>query len=350
MKNIFKIAALAVLFITGISCENDDQKIVSKVGGPELLTPVNGSSYVLSPATPTAEATTLVWNHANYSIQTEVNYTIEVAVAGTEFARIISGGTTTNRFATWSVEAFNAVALQAGLAPFSVGQLDIRIKSSLGTNAELVDYSNVVTISVKPYTTALPTIAVPGNHQNWSPGTAPKLASAGYGLTNYEGYVWLNGEFKFIAPDNAGNFNWGNNDWGDDGTFSGVLKLTGEVNCTATAGYYRLKANTTALTYSQEPTTWAIIGNGTPGGWSTDTPMTYNQTTKKWTATVTLSAQSAPNDGLKFRANGQWTLNYGDTGGDGSLDEGGTNISTPAGTHTVTLDLSNPRAYTYSIQ
>jgi|UPI0004BCAEF6 hypothetical protein len=199
--------------------------------------------------------------------------------------------------------------------------------------------------------TVFPKLAVPGNHQGWSPSTAPKLASSGIGATDYEGYIWLDGGFKFLAPDNAGNFSWGNNDWGDDGTFTNRLLLINEVDCNAApAGYYRLLANTTTLTYTKEITTWSIIGSGTPGGTTTDTPMVYNPTTKKWTVTVTLSAQSAPNGGLKFRANGSWTLHYGDTGADGSLDQGGTSISTPAGTKTITLDLSNPRAYTYSIQ
>jgi hypothetical protein len=54
---------------------------------------------------------------------------------------------------------------------------------------------------------------------------------------------------------------------------------------------------------------------------------------------------------VKFRANDAWTLNYGDTGADGSLEPDGGNIAVPTtGTYIVTLDLSNPRAYTYSLQ
>jgi hypothetical protein len=52
---------------------------------------------------------------------------------------------------------------------------------------------------------------------------------------------------------------------------------------------------------------------------------------------------------LKFRANGNWDLNYGDTGANGTLEEGGTNIGTIAGNYLVTLDLSNPRNYTYTM-
>jgi hypothetical protein len=348
MKNTFKIIIAAIVFATLGSCTDEQNFQLLKAKGEfAILTPETGTATVLRPDLGTNPALTMTWAAADFTTPTQVNYTVEMAVTGTEFATIVAAGTSVGTNLTLSVADLNGAVLSAGLIPFSQGSVDVRIKATAGG---VDQYSNTINILVTPYTTALPTIAVPGNHQGWSPGTAPKLASAGYGLTNYEGYVWLDGDYKFIAPDNAGNFNWGNPDWGDDGTFSGVLKLTGEVNCTAAVGYYRLKANTTTLTYSQERTTWAIIGNGTPGGWGTDTPMTYNPVTKKWTATVTLSAQSAPNDGMKFRANGQWTLNYGDTGADGSLDEGGTNISTPAGTHIVTLDLSNPRVYTYSIQ
>lgn len=349
MKNIFKIAALAVLFITGVSCENDDQTVVTKVGGPELLTPVSGTLYELSPTSLTAEATTLVWNHADYSVQTEVNYTVEVAVAGTEFETIISAGTTTNRYVTWTVEALNAVALEAGLVPFTTGQLDVRVKSALGSNAELVDYSNVVTISVIPFTTELPKIAVPGNHQGWSPATAPLLASSGFGQTDYEGYVWLDGDFKFLAPNAEGGFAWGSPDWGDDGTFSGVLKLTDESNCSvSTAGYYRVKANTSSLVYSTAPVSWGIIGAATPTGWDSDTDFVYNPSTKK----LEIASIALVPGNFKFRGNNAWSngFDYGSLDADGYLLEGGDlSFTGEAGNYKVVLDLSNPRKYTYSI-
>jgi hypothetical protein len=43
---------------------------------------------------------------------------------------------------------------------------------------------------------------------------------------------------------------------------------------------------------------------------------------------------------MKFRANNNWDFNFGDTGADGTLEAGGTNIST-AGTYLITLDLSH---------
>lgn len=360
MKKILKLSTLALLLIAGVSCENDDQKMASPSGGPELLTPLDGSSYVLDPAAGTNEVTTLVWNHADYSVQTEVNYDVEVALAGTDFATTVAGGSTTNRFVVWSHEALNTVALEAGLTPYTAGDLEVRIKSSLGSNAEMVAYSNVITITITPYTTDLPKIAVPGNHQGWSPPTAPLMASSGFGQTNFEGYISLDGEFKFLRPKADGTFDWDGDsaDWGDDSTFSGVLLNTGETNCTATAGYYWVKANTATLTYSITPiTTWGIIGSATPGGWDSSTPMTYNPTTKKWSIVVTLV------DGeYKFRSNNIWnagSVQYnlggfqadkvGDDYAGESMSYGGANLVVTAGTYLVELDLSNPRAYTYTL-
>jgi hypothetical protein len=369
MKNIFKIAALAVMFITGVSCENDDQTIVTKVGGPELLTPVTGTSYELKPANASFEATTLVWNHANYSSQTEVNYTIEVAVAGTEFATIKEGGTTINRYATWSVEAFNGVALDAGLTPYEEGELDIRIKSTLGSNAELVDYSNVVTVAVTPYSTALPKLWMPGSYQvdsgygtiNWSHAAAATVASSGYGKTNFEGYAYF--ASNQAAPDNGFKFtdapDWIHGVFGDDGSFSGALPTTGQGNNIGiTAGLHRVRANTAttgpgARTYSVVPYTWRVIGEAV-GGWnnSNEVTLVYNTTTKKLTAITTLVAGA-----FKFRANASWDpdKNFGkfdankEYAGE-TMSYDGANFTVAAGgTYKIELDLSNPRAYSYTM-
>lgn len=77
-----------------------------------------------------------------------------------------------------------------------------------------------------------------------------------------------------------------------------------------------------------------------------ETPMTYSATTNVWTATAVLSAGS-----LKFRANGSDTINLGDTEDkDGNLASGGTAIPiTVAGTYLITMDLSNPGNYSYTL-
>jgi uncharacterized protein involved in high-affinity Fe2+ transport len=45
-----------------------------------------------------------------------------------------------------------------------------------------------------------------------------------------------------------------------------------------------------------------------------------------------------------------WDLNFGDTGANGSLEFNGDNIKVPsAGNYTITLDLSSPRNYKYTL-
>jgi len=52
---------------------------------------------------------------------------------------------------------------------------------------------------------------------------------------------------------------------------------------------------------------------------------------------------------IKFRANDDWALDYGDTGFDGTLEEGGDNIPIDeAGNYTIVLNLETP-GYAYSI-
>ena len=351
MKNLLKIGALAVLFIANVSCENDDQTIINPSGGPELLTPLTGSAYVLNPATASAEVTTLVWNHADYGVQTEINYEVEFSIADTEFAVITSGGLTNNRFITFTHESLNAIALSAGLTPYTAGDLDLRIKSSLGTNEDVIAYSNVVTITVTPYTTDLPKLAVPGNHQGWSDAnnfeSAPRIAASGFGETDYEGYMWLDGEFKFLAP-NGATFAWGNTDYGDNGDFSGILVETGESNCSAIAGFYRVRANTTDLTYTTTAVSWGIIGSATPTGWDSDTDLTYNPTTKK----LEIASIALVPGAFKFRGNNAWSNGFdlGTVNADGFLVDGGDlTFSGAAGNYKVILDLSNPRRYTYEL-
>jgi len=41
---------------------------------------------------------------------------------------------------------------------------------------------------------------------------------------------------------------------------------------------------------------------------------------------------------FKIRKNNDWGLNYGDTGGDGSLEEGGSNIAVTAGNYQITFN------------
>lgn len=350
MKKLLTFLSLACMIIIS-SCSDDDKLLVTEGSFGSLITPNTGDSFVLNPFDDANNtAITFSWNDAQYSVATGVNYAVQLAAVGTNFAEPVLAGNTTSNTLTLSTAVFNGFTVQLGLLPFTEGQLEFRVMSTIG-DGTLPQYSEVRTINVTPYTTDSPKLAVPGNHQGWDPPTAPIIAAPAFGDTNYSGYVWLDGEYKFLAPDLAGDFAWGNTDWGDDGAFAGVLVEQDEVNCNApVAGYYLVEANTADLTYSATLHNWGIIGNATPTGWDSDTDMTYDPATMTLTITMDLVAQAAPDNGLKFRVNDDWGINLGDDGADGTLEYNGQNIGVAeSGNYTIVLNLSNPDEFTYTL-
>lgn len=170
-------------------------------------------------------------------------------------------------------------------------------------------------------------IFVPGNHQGWSPATAPALRSANKdGI--YTGFVNFNGEFKFThVRDWAGEYNSDHFDTYADG----FVKGSAGGNITGPVGYYYVTANVPEKKLEATSVVWGIIGSATAGGWDTDQDMTWDDTKKCWTATVEFVAGE-----WKFRANDAWDINLGGTEAD--LTAGGANINVAeAGTYVVEL-------------
>ena len=350
MKNIVKSFLSIALVASMISCEDEqDLLFLTPEGSFEILTPTSGDQVALDATTPLNPGLSLSWEDANYgNTPTEITYEIEIDKTGDNFDTPLVLTSTTNTYVTISSDALNSAVVAVGLTPFAQGSIDIRIKSSVGSQAGEIQYSNIINYLVTPYSTDLPKLAVPGNHQGWNPPTAPRIASSAFGETDYEGYIWLDGSFKFVAPDASGNFNWGNTDWGDNGDFSGLLAETGESDCSAIAGYYRVRANTTALTYNTTAVSWGIIGAATPTGWDSDTDFTYNPTTKK----LEIASIALVPGNFKFRGNNAWSNGFdlGTVNADGYLVDGGDlTFDGPAGNYKVILDLSNPRRYTYEL-
>lgn len=90
-----------------------------------------------------------------------------------------------------------------------------------------------------------------------------------------------------------------------------------------------------------QSTPWGVVGSAANDwGATPDLPFYTTGTDGILVAYVTLI------DGeIKFRKDNDWTLNYGDTGLDGNLDEGGDNIPVTAGTYEIIMNL-NTLSYT----
>ena len=141
-----------------------------------------------------------------------------------------------------------------------------------------------------------------------------------------------------------------NNDWavnlGSDGA-DGNLQAGGG-NIPVTLGYYQIIVDFNANTYSIEKTSiYGVVGSGyNDWGATPDFPFTpdYCNEGIYYANNVTIL------DGeIKFRVNNDWAVNYGDTGLDGILEDGGDNIPSVAGIYDIMLDFSNPSVPTYTM-
>ena len=255
--------------------------------------------------------------------------------------------TTTSTSASITVGALNQKLLAMGAKTNLPSDFEVRVLASVNDNVQTLT-SNVPVMSIHPYKVVIiyPSLYLPGNYQaasgyesDWSPDKAQQIYSLKQN-DKYEGYVNMAGDgivFKFTLDPN-----WDTN-WGDDGA-DGVLEPNGADIAIPEAGYYRINADINALTYSFMKTDWGLIGSATPNGWDSDQNMTYNVETKTWSVTLDLIAGD-----IKFRANDDWALNYGDTDFDGVMEEGGDNLPiTEAGNYTIVLNLE-VAGYSYTI-
>ncbi len=142
-----------------------------------------------------------------------------------------------------------------------------------------------------------------------------------------------------------------NNDWAVNfgaGDAEGTIKEGGG-NIAVDAGNYLIEVSFANNTYklTKIDFIWGIVGSAAPNGWDgPDVKMNMDFAKEG----VWYANNVALVDGeIKFRANEDWTNNYGDDGADGSLESGGSNIAVQAGTYDVVLDLSNADAPTYTL-
>lgn len=377
MKNLTLVFIAIIAALTFTACTDDDGFTFTAKPDPDGVVFTNSTleTYNLMASSSDNLAERFVWNEVDFGVQTPVNYEIQgAATESFESFSVIGVGTQTNLPVT--VGNMLSLAREAGLDndPLTpepnTGMIYFRVRAYVGADAGNVveQFSDVLAISVtlpeaeEEEEIQLPQIFVVGNFlsaggygADWTPADAAPLAASAEGNTDYEGFVFLNAdapELKFLPTNESFDGDYG--DTGDNnGDFSGTIEQEGEVNAgtpDGTGGYYLINVDTEALTYGMTKTSWGIIGNATPTGWDSDTDMVYDPATKIWSLTLDLTEQEAPDNGIKFRANDAWDINIGDDDADGTMEFGGQNIGIPEdGNYTITLDLSNPRQYKYSI-
>lgn len=147
----------------------------------------------------------------------------------------------------------------------------------------------------------------------------------------YQGYYWINGEFKFKP--NADNWD---GDWEDAG--NGLMTDAGGPNMSvAEAGFYQIDVDLTSMTYATTKVESISIIGTVNGNWDTDTDLTYNQETGAWEVVADLNAGK-----MKFRMNHGWDVSWGGANGDAAnydnlTQHGGVDLDVAAGKYLVQL-------------
>ncbi|MCL7989197.1 SusE domain-containing protein [Sphingobacterium sp. lm-10] len=351
MKFIYHIA-LGLLGIFALSaCEKEAQLVsVSSSEVPTLT--ISQDSLVLLQSNAADTAFTFNWSPvevtwSNNSVSTNIlRYAIQIdtkarGFRGRDPILILD---TENTHAAMTVAQLNAALLEVKATPEEPVELVARLVVILAPNN--IQYSNVVDLKATPYADVvmLPSLYIAGALNGWAHSMDYRLGSI-EGDTKYEGYAnFTAGNLAFKFSSQA---NWDGTNYGTGG--AGKLSSAGNAdNLEApAAGYYLLKADTEALTWSATPMTWGIIGEAA-GGWddSNDVAMTYDATNRVWTATLNMT----PGE-FKFRANKAWAIGLGAGPRNGVLSYDGGNLRvTNAGRYLVTLDLSNAGYYTYTLE
>ncbi|QIA06370.1 SusE domain-containing protein [Draconibacterium halophilum] len=346
MKKINYILSILAVLLVFVSCEEETFDPVVGVYTPPTLEDVSGT-YVFTEDMSDDVFKTFSWTDADFGFQSATTYTVQLDFAGNEFAEAVDLLNTSGLSASITVGELNQKLLAKGAKTNVPSDFEVRVTASVNDNVQTLA-SNAPVLNIHPFEVVIsyPSLYLPGSYQaasgygsDWSPDQAQQIYSVAQD-EKYEGYVNMSGDdiqFKFTDEPNW-DLNWGDTD------ADGTLDDGGDNIVIPEAGYYRINADINALTYSVMKTDWGLIGDATPDGWDADQNMTYSTETKTWSITLDLVAGT-----VKFRANDDWALDYGDTGFDGSLDQGGDNIPIDeAGNYTIVLNLE-VAGYAYEI-
>ena len=343
MKKYSIIGLVALFFLA--ACTTKELTPILEIGpAPAITSPSSGTSFELLEENADNLMPAFTWTQADFGYKAGITYTLEFDRQGNNFAAPVSlGSLNALTIDDITVGEFNTILISNGIPDKVTTTLELRVAATVSPEVDTV-YSDIVTIDVNPYKAFIvfQQLGVPGSYQGWKPEDSTTAVYSRKNDNTYEGFLYFESpgtNYKFTQGPS-----WATN-WGDDGA-DGTLDEGGADIAAGDAGMYRLKADLSSAspTHTQEKTDWGLIGSATPNGWDSDQDLTYDPASGNLSITVDLVAGA-----IKFRANDDWAINFGDNGGNGSLEYDGSDIEiTDPGNYTIELIL-NVAEYTYTL-
>ena len=335
-KVINKIFLLLTISLVLGACNDDELTRLN----PDATTTVALSSndVVLEKANIGQDALNISWTEPEFGYSAAASYQILFDLAGGDFsgAQVVSVGQELSK--TFETEELNKILISLGVEPKTATEINVKVKVILSktTNIDSPVNSMMVTAYQDLLDLSSPWGVVGSAYNDWGATPDAPFYKVQGQPNVYVAYVTLkDGEWK-IRKDNDWTVNYG-----DDGT-DGTLEAGG-ANIPATAGTYKIVFDEAKLTYTIEKYSWGIVGSAyNDWGATPDAPLEYDPYTDTWRTQVKLL------DGeFKIRKNNDWGTNYGDNGGDGTLEEGGENIVVTAGYYEIIVDFND---LTYTLE
>jgi len=333
INKIFILLAISVFLG---SCEDPDLTVLNP--NATTVATLSASDIVLEKSNLGQDALTVTWTKPDFGYPAAASYQLLVDLAGGDFSSASVTSTGQELSYTFETEELNKILVGLGVEPGTATALQVKVKSILSSSTAIS--SDVNALMATTYADALdlssPWGIVGSASNDWGATPDAPFYKVQGSPNVYVAYVTLlDGEWK-IRKDN----DWGVN-YGDDGA-DGTLDADG-ANMIVTAGTYKVVFDEAALTYTIEAYTWGLVGDATTNGWDgPDMPLSYDSFTDTWRAQVKL------NDGeFKVRLNNDWGTNYGDTGLDGNLNDGGDNIPVTFGYYEIIVNLND---LTYTLE
>ncbi|MBS9766239.1 MAG: SusE domain-containing protein [Flavobacteriaceae bacterium] len=375
MKNI-KYILLFMLSLGIWSCtdNDDDIKVLSgeTLDKVAMLNALETSDFVITETTADVEGNEkseveFSWTESKGNYNGSVQYFLQIDVKGNEFTNAVylpltsEGGSELKQKVTYgelnqAINKINTALTTSGsnlVLDFSKSnEFEIRVISQSQTSGyKLV--GKPISIKVKAYEKVVvvkPKLFLVGSVQQyygvsqWTPEKGLEMRYIGDGTTKvFEAYIKANEGDIFKMVSNQAKWSDVSGNYGTiDNAQDGNLKNGGDSGNISISekGQYYLKVDIDNMKYQLVKMQWGAIGNATPGGWSEETPMTYDFASNTWSADLSLT------DGeVKFRSKvlgdaifgNEWKFNIGVN--KTAWDEADGNFKVSAGNTTLEITI-----------